>query len=201
MGSSVTTALSPRKPIEAEAVSPDAFAHFVVRTANFAGMRHWYQTVLNARIVHDNGRICFLTYDDEHHRLAIVNVPELRAPDAGSWGVAHVAYSFRTLRQLLSTYVRLRDQGILPVRPINHGPTVSLYYNDPDGTAVEFQVDAFPTKAEAAHFFQTDAFKENPIGVLFDPEELVRAYEAGVPEEELMRRPQGEAERPMGARA
>jgi len=201
MGSSVTTAHLQRKPIEPEAVSPDAFAHFVVRTSNFEGMRRWYLTVLNARVVHDNGQICFLTYDDEHHRLALVNVPDLHAPDAESWGLAHVAYSFRTLRQLLSIYVRLRDQGILPVRPINHGPTVSLYYKDPDGTAVEFQVDAFSTKAEAAGFFQTDAFKENPIGVLFDPEELVRAYEAGVPEDELMRRPKGEAERPMSTRA
>lgn len=200
METSATTLASRRKPIEPEAISPDAFAHFVVRTSNYEGMRRWYQTVLNARIAYDNGQICFLTYDDEHHRLAIINVPGLHAPDAECWGLAHVAYSYNTLRQLLSTYVRLRDQGILPVRPINHGPTVSLYYKDPDGTAVEFQVDAFDTKAEAAGYFQSDAFRENPIGVAFDPEEMVRAYEAGVPEKELMCRPQGKAERAMGAK-
>ena len=44
-------------------------------------------------------------------------------------------------------------------------------------------------------------FKENPIGVLIDPEELLHAYESGVPEKELMRRPKGNAERPMGARS
>lgn len=194
-----TTELARRGRIEPEAIAPDGFAHFVVRTSNFEGMRRWYQTALNAEVVHDNGQLCFMTYDDEHHRLALVNVPGLHAPDAGSWGLAHVAYSYKTLRQLLSTYVRLRDEGILPVRPINHGPTVSLYYKDPDGTAVEFQVDAFSSKAEAASYFQSDEFKDNPIGVLFDPEELVRAYEAGVPEKELMRRPRGVAEQPMGA--
>ena len=194
-----TTELARRGPIEPEAIAPDGFAHFVVRTSNFEGMRRWYRTALNAEVVHDNGQLCFMTYDDEHHRLALVNVPGLHAPDAGSWGLAHVAYSYKTLRQLLSTYVRLRDEGILPVRPINHGPTVSLYYKDPDGTAVEFQVDAFSSKAEAAGYFQSDEFKDNPIGVLFDPEELVRAYEAGVPEKELMRRPRGVAEQPMGA--
>jgi len=201
MGTSASTAVEPRRPIEPEAIVPDGFAHFVLRTSNFEGMRHWYQTVLSAELVHDNGQLCFMTYDDEHHRLALVNVPGLHAPDAGSWGLAHVAYSYKTLRQLLSTYVRLRDRGILPVRPINHGPTVSLYYKDPDGNAVEFQVDAFSTKAEAAGYFKSAEFKENPIGVLIDPEELLRAYESGVPEKELMRRPKGTAERPMNARS
>ena len=196
-----TTVTADRRTVRPEAISPDAFAHFVLRTSNLEEMRRWYQTVLNARIVHDNGQICFLTYDDEHHRVALINVPGLHAPGAEAWGLAHVAYSYSSLRQLLSTYVRLRDLGILPVRPINHGPTVSLYYKDPDGNAVEFQVDAFDTKAEAAGYFQTEAFKENPIGVLFDPEELVRAYESGVPEKELMQRPAGKAERPLGARS
>jgi hypothetical protein len=104
------------------------------------------------------------------------------------------------MRDLLSTYVRLRDEGILPFRPINHGPTVSMYYHDPDGTGVELQVDAFPTKDAAAAYFDSDAFRDNPIGVLFDPEELVKAFEAGVPEEELMRRPVGKAEGSLAAR-
>jgi catechol-2,3-dioxygenase len=189
----------PRTPIAAEAIAPSLFAHFVLRTASLPAMRDWYATVLNARIVFENPQICFLTYDDEHHRLALINVPGLQAPAADAWGLAHVAYTYRTLRELLATYVRLRDAGIRPVRPIHHGPTISLYYKDPDGAAVELQVDAYPTKAEAAGYFQSDAFKANPIGVLFDPEDLVRAWNDGVPEDELMRQPKGQAERPMGA--
>jgi catechol 2,3-dioxygenase-like lactoylglutathione lyase family enzyme len=185
---------TPREPVKPDAVSPALFAHFVVRTSNFEAMRAWYKTVLNARIVHDNGTLCFMTYDDEHHRLALVNVPGLQKPAADSWGLNHIAYSYRTMRDFLSTYIRLRDQGILPFRPINHGPTVSMYYHDPDGIGVELQVDAFPTKAVAAAYFDSDAFRENPVGVLFDPDELVKAFEAGVPEEELMRRPTGKAE-------
>jgi catechol-2,3-dioxygenase len=184
-----TATLQQRRAIEPEAVSPDIFAHFVLRTSNLEAMRRWYQTVLNARIVHENGTLCFMTYDDEHHRLALINVPGLQAPDPQSWGLAHVAYGYRRLRQLLSTYRRLKGEGILPYRPINHGPTVSLYYRDPDGNSVEFQVDAFPTKEAAAGYLQTADFKRNPIGVPFDPEELIRAYESGVPEAVLMRRP------------
>lgn len=194
------TTLTPRGPIRPEPVSPALFAHFVVRTSNFEAMRSWYQTVLNARIVHDNGKLCFMTYDEEHHRLALINVPGLQKPAADSWGLNHIAYSYRNIHDLLATYVRLRDQGILPYRPINHGPTVSMYYHDPDGTGVELQVDAFSTKEAAAAYFDSPAFRENPIGVLFDPEELLRAYEAGVPEGDLLRQPEGKAAESVAAR-
>jgi catechol 2,3-dioxygenase-like lactoylglutathione lyase family enzyme len=191
----------PREPVTPEAVSPALFAHFVLRTSNFDAMRGWYKAVLNARIVHDNGTLCFMTYDDEHHRLALVNVAGLRKPAADSWGLNHVAYSYLTMRDLLSTYVRLRDAGIRPFRPINHGQTVSMYYHDPDGNGVELQVDAFATKAAAAAYFDSDAFRENSIGVLFDPEQLLKAFEAGVPEQDLMRRPAGKAETSITARS
>ena len=102
---------------------------------------------------------------------------------------------------MLSTYVRLRDKGFVPFQPINHGPTVSKYYHDPGGTGIELQVDTFPTKQEAQEWFGREAFKENPIGVLFDPEELVKAYEAGVPEQELLTRPGGAAAPSLAARA
>jgi hypothetical protein len=76
----------------------------------------------------------------------------------------------------------------VPVRTINHGPTVSMYYKDPDGNQVELQVDAFD-KAGAASYFFTEPFQKNPIGVLFDADKMVADYEAGVPEADLLRRP------------
>ena len=200
MDAAQDTTRRPREPVKPEALSPALFAHFVVRTSNFEAMRHWYLTVLNARVVHDNGTLCFMTYDDEHHRLALINVPGLQKPAADSWGLNHLAYSYNSLRDLLSTYVRLRGQGIVPFRPINHGPTVSMYYHDPDGTGVELQVDTFATKQEAETWFGRDEFKENPIGVLFDPEDLLRDFEAGVPEVELLTRPRGKVAPSLAAR-
>jgi len=167
MDSNFEAVNKPRQPIEPETVSPSLFAHFVVRSSNLPAMRAWYRTVLAARVVFENDYICFITYEEEHH----------------------LAYGYKSLRQLLSTYRRLKGEGILPYRPINHGPTTSLYYRDPDGNNIELQVDNFATKEEAARYFLSEAFKENPIGVAFDPEELVKAYEAGVPESELVRRP------------
>jgi catechol 2,3-dioxygenase-like lactoylglutathione lyase family enzyme len=103
--------------------------------------------------------------------------------------VHHVAYTYAGLGDLLATYRRLKAGGIAPARCINHGPTTSMYYRDPDGLRVELQVDNFATMAEAHAYFAGPDFAENPIGVLFDPEQLIRDYEAGVPLDELVRRP------------
>jgi catechol-2,3-dioxygenase len=193
-----TVTSSPRRTLDPKPVTPVLFAHFVLRSSQMPAMVDWYSTVLNMHVVKRNDFICFLTYDDEHHRLAIVNIPDLHKPDQRSWGLAHVAYTFRTVGELLSTYRRLKKAGIEPYRPIHHGPTLSMYYHDPDGNSVEMQVDCFKTKEETAAYFQTEGFTRNPIGVNFDPETLIAAYEAGASEAELVRQPAGPAASPQG---
>ncbi|MBM3646475.1 MAG: biphenyl 2,3-dioxygenase [Alphaproteobacteria bacterium] len=188
------------RTLDSKPIAPSLFAHFVLRSSNMQAMVDWYSTVLAMRVVHRNDFICFLTYDEEHHRLAIVDIAGLHAPDAQAWGLAHVAYTFREVGELLSTYRRLKAKGIEPYRPIHHGPTLSMYYRDPDGNSVELQVDCYKTKQEASAYFSTDAFRRNPIGVAFDPEALAQAYEAGVSEAELLRQPDGPAAPLQGRR-
>ena len=96
-----------RRTLDTKPIAPSLFAHFVLRSSNMARMVDWYCTVLNMHVVQRNDFICFMTYDDEHHRLAVVNVEGLHEPDAKAWGLAHVAYTFRDIGQLLSTW-RLR---------------------------------------------------------------------------------------------
>ena len=45
------------------AISLAKFAHFVLRTGQLDTMAEWYQTVLAARIVFRDERLCFLGYD------------------------------------------------------------------------------------------------------------------------------------------
>lgn len=172
------------------AITPPAkLAHFVLRTSNFHEMIRWYETVLGAKPVFQNEILCFLTYDEEHHRVAIVNMPDLKPQPDGITGFHHAAFTYDSLGDLLATYKRLRDLGIKPVFPINHGPTTSMYYADPDGNQLELQVENYGTVEESTGFFFTPAFAENPIGVEFDPDDLLRRYEAGEPEESLKLRP------------
>ena len=179
------------RPLQATArpISPAKFAHFVLRTGQFDKMAEWYETVLAARIVFRDERLCFLSYDDEHHRLALIHIPGLAPRDPEGAGTDHVAYSYRDLGELLATYRRLKEHGIVPHWPINHGVTTSMYYRDPDNNRVELQVDNFPTVEELQGYFQSRAFAANPVGVTYDPEQLCRDYEAGVPMADLFRIP------------
>jgi catechol 2,3-dioxygenase-like lactoylglutathione lyase family enzyme len=170
-------------------ISPAKYAHFVLRTGQFDKMADWYKTVLAARIVFRDDRLCFLSYDDEHHRLALINMPGLAPRDPESAGTDHVAYSYRNLGELLATYRRLKTHGILPQWPINHGVTTSMYYRDPDNNRVELQIDNFATAEDCQAYFHSKAFAENPVGVTYDPEELCRRYEAGESMAELLRIP------------
>ncbi len=179
--------MASRLPTTEDPIPPQRFAHFVKRTRHFEESIDWYAKLLGAHVVMSNDFICFMTYDDEHHRIALVNTPGAEDPGPRAAGVDHVAYTFADLGELLHSYKRLKAEGILLVWTINHGPTTSMYYADPDGIRVELQIDNFPTVEELNGWFQSGAFAENPIGVEFDPENLLKSYEEGVPDSELVK--------------
>ncbi|SCB26799.1 VOC family protein [Cupriavidus alkaliphilus] len=168
---------------------PTKLAHFVLRTSRYREVVDYYQTLLCARPSFANEVLTFLTYDEEHHRIAVLNVPALGAQQAGVAGVHHVAFTYGSLADLVANYEHAKRKGIEPVWCTNHGPTTSLYYRDPDGNQLELQVENFDTIEESTQFFFSPAFAENPIGVDFDPAELARRFHAGEPEAELKRRP------------
>ena len=175
---------------------PSKLAHIVLQTNQIAAMRDWYCAALEAEVVHENAQLCFVTYDDEHHRIAFVDPGPLapRAPahpgravdPAEPPGLHHVAFTFSSMGELLDNYVRLKGAGVAPFRCINHGPTTSMYYRDPDGNRVELQIDNFPTAQEGRDWLSTPAFASNPIGVEYDPDQLVARFRAGVPVAELV---------------
>jgi catechol-2,3-dioxygenase len=181
-------------------VPPRHLAHFVLKTARFREMIDWYKTVLGAQATFENEMLAFLTYDDEHHRVAIANIPNLQDQQEQSCGVHHCAFSYGDLGTLFGQYARLKQRGITPSLAINHGPTTSLYYRDPDGNRIELQVDNFDTVEEATRFFYTDAFAKNPIGVDFDPDEMLARLRAGEDEHELKKRPESGARDLSGVR-
>ena len=170
-------------------ISPCKLAHVVFRTSRYGDLITWYKTVLNAKTAFSNDVLTFLSYDEEHHRVAVINIPNLEPRSPTAAGLHHVAFTFVTLADLMNTYVRLRDLNILPVFVINHGPTTSLYYEDPDNNNIELQIDNFASINDATAFFYSNAFAENPVGVEFDPEDLLARFKAGEPEADLKRRP------------
>ena len=63
-----------------------------------------------------------------------------------------------------------------------------MYYGDPDGNQMEFQIDSYPSNEEANSFMHGPGFEVNPIGVEYDPEEWLVRMKAGTPEAEFLHR-------------
>lgn len=101
----------------------------------------------------------------------------------------HVAFAFDSIETLLLSYRQRKAQGIDPIWSVNHGVTVSIYYRDPDGNQIETQVDSFETPEEANAYMETPDYGENPIGVDFDPEDMIQKLQEGATEAELLKRP------------
>ena len=188
MSSTAQTRNSPL-PAELKPISPSKLAHVVLRSPRYAQTVHWYKTLLVARVAYANEALPFLTYDEEHHRIAVLNIPILADKPPGTAGIDHLAFTYDSLSDLMGTYKRLKGAGITPIWAVNHGPTTSLYYRDPDQNQVELQVENFDTDAEGDAYFVSESFAINPIGVDFDPEDLYRRVQEGVPESVLKIRP------------
>jgi catechol 2,3-dioxygenase-like lactoylglutathione lyase family enzyme len=192
------------RTVDGNQVSPYQLAHLVLRVSSLERSVAWYSEVLGARVVGSGGFFAAITYDEEHHRIGLLEVSGAaretetfgasalvhdeaeRAATAGADalqfstepGLEHVAFTYDSLDALLNTYVRLRDHDIKPILVVNHGPTTSLYYNDPDGFRVELQIDNLPM-GMAQEFVDSPEGQANAVGVVLDPEELLRRYEAG----------------------
>lgn len=159
-------------------------AHVVYRTRKFESMLAWYKEMFQARVQHQNPVMAFLTYDDEHHRLAFIDLAAVQ-PDGGDSekhglvGVEHIAYTYPSLEDLFANYTRLKTNGISPYWCIHHGLTISMYYADPDGNQLEFQVDCFASNEESNAYIRGPSFSINPVGVEFDPEDWLAQVDAG----------------------
>lgn len=176
--------------------SPTKLSHLVLQTNRRPEMIEWYCTVLGAELLYENKFIAFISYDDEHHRVAFIDPGPLvdKAPAEGKTaraggevGLHHVAFTFAGLPELADHYVELKGVGIRPHRCVNHGMTTSMYYYDPDHNQVELLVDNFRTAQEGQNYMRNrSAADKNPVGIDFDPDELVARVRQGLQIEELV---------------
>lgn len=76
-------------------------------------MKRFYVQFLGGRIVKDAGPLAFITYDDEHHRIALIDMP-IKDKDSESAGLAHIAFTFDNLKDLCTAYKQRKALGIEP---------------------------------------------------------------------------------------
>jgi catechol 2,3-dioxygenase-like lactoylglutathione lyase family enzyme len=167
-------------------VRPVRISHLALATTNFDAVANWWQTVLNAKPSMDADNMRFMAFDDEHHKVVVfemAGVAKRTGPKPEFTGMHHIAFSYGSFEDLAATYLRLKKSNIVPWRAINHGTSFALDYHDPDFNTCELQCTCFPAeqgeKPELNEWLATGAFNRNPIGVLFDMDEAIAAYEAG----------------------
>jgi len=153
-------------------LAPLKFEHAVLRTGQLQPMVDWYTAVLQAEVSFGNAAIVFLSYDEQNHRIAILAIPGTVPRPPNSAGLDHLAFTYADMGELVTTYERLKAQGIIPHRAMHHGSSTSMYYRDPDGNQIELKIDNFATMQEQRAWLRTKEFAENPLGTQFDPDQL-----------------------------
>ena len=175
-------------------VSPKKLSHLVLQTNRRQEMIEWYCKVLGAELLYQNKFIAFISYDDEHHRVAFIDPGPLaeKAPSEGKTaraggevGLHHVAFAFDPV-DLADHYEALKAKGIQPHRCVNHGMTTSMYYYDPDRNQVELLFDNFYTAREGREYMTSRSESDkNPVGIDFDPDEMGARIRKGLDLTEL----------------
>ncbi len=156
--------------------------HVTLKTTRLQEMIDWYGIVIGGEVTYVDPRNAWMTNDDANHRIAFLVAPGLHDDEAKTShnGMHHSAFEYDSFDDLMTSYKRLKDEGIEPAFSLEHGLTTSLYYGDPEGNFVELQSDAFGDWALSTRFMQTSAsFAANPIGYFFDPEGVYQAHLAG----------------------
>ncbi|GAC1348220.1 MAG: VOC family protein [Ktedonobacteraceae bacterium] len=165
--------------------------HINLKTRRLQEMIDWYSTVVGMKSNYQFPGGAWLTNDAANHRLALLTSPQL-SDDADKLlhtGMHHSAFEYPTMGDLLDTYMRLKALGIEPHACLDHGMTMSFYYEDPDGNSVELQSDNFGNWRESSEWMRTSPqFAAEPIGMPVDPEQMVVAHQAGASFAELHER-------------
>ncbi|THG32558.1 extradiol dioxygenase [Glaciibacter flavus] len=164
------------------------FHHTTLATRKLDEMVSFYENVAGLEPVYHGPGAAWLTNDEANHRIALLALPDLKEPDdkGHTIGLHHTAFEYRSFSQWIDNYERLAAEGIHPFLNLDHGMTMSMYYQDPEGNGVEIQVDVFGDWAKSKEFMWASAeFDANPIGVHFDPAQVSAARRSGLTFEEI----------------
>jgi catechol-2,3-dioxygenase len=123
--------------MDAKASPNPVLHHVTLKTNRVQEMMEWYATVVGMTTNHYSQFGAWLTNDPANHRMALLAHPALSDdPDkVPHTGLHHLAFEYANVGQLMDSYARLKQLGIVPHACLDHGMTTSLYYMDPTATA------------------------------------------------------------------
>jgi len=123
-----------------------SLGHVVLKVTDLERAERFYTGVLGmsvcARFDEQGMKMTFFSLGNNHHDLALFEVPATEAGGAEPpGGLHHVAFCLgKSLDRLVDAKRQLEAAGI-EVDPTDHDVTKSLYFSDPDGNLIEVYVD------------------------------------------------------------
>lgn len=160
---------------------PVGFGHHVIYAgAKYDEMVKWYGTLLGGTVTSGEEIPADLLARDDCDTVVIAKRTDL-AQEEGPvrTGVFHVAWSYASIAELMQMYRHGLKNGIEPQSTLNTGILLQIYYTDPEGNGVEFQVDAHDT-SEATQAAQRNGQRSgNARHWLYNPEKIIALMEAG----------------------
>ena len=121
-------------------IRPKKVGHVVLKVRDLQRSEHFFTEVLGFEVVTrlKNPRGVFFTLGEQHHDLAVLEVPdEAEAPKIGQVGLHHIALQVGSLAELQESYRTLKEHNVTITRTIDHLITKSIYFIDPDGNGFE----------------------------------------------------------------
>jgi len=118
--------------------------HVHLKVADVDRSLEFYRDVLGFEVQQRWGAdAAFISAGGYHHHLGFNTWQSLGGspPPAGSTGLYHVAIRYPTRAALADALRRLVDAGIPLTGASDHGVSVALYLDDPDGNGVELYWD------------------------------------------------------------
>ena len=113
-------------------------ANMFVRNAE-ASMK-WYEDILGLHIYDFvPGRVAFMSADvEQSHEVALVQVgDDAPGPEKGRVGLNHTGWQMESLDDLIELYHRLEEKKVDISRVSDHGISIGVYFDDPDGNGIE----------------------------------------------------------------
>ena len=162
--------------------------HVTIKTRRLQEMVDWYRLVVGVEVTFQDANNAWTTNDAANHRIAFLSVPGLSqdADKVAHTGLHHTAFEYGSFDDLIASHDRLRADGVEPAFALDHGMTISLYYQDPEGNYVELQSDSMGGWAASSEWMRNSPeFRSNPIGTFFNPAKVSAAHAAGRPFSDL----------------
>ena len=165
--------------------------HVGLTTPNLQALLDWYRDAIGLTVNYlvkvpagaagapPFTAVAFASNDEVNHRISIFEMPSASIDRDRSRHarVQHIAFTYKALDDLLGTYVRLKNKGVLPIWAADQFFQTAIYYQDPDLNVLELNVNNYDDEWTVTE--QLKAVPPEKTLTYIDPEKMIAARKAG----------------------